>query len=95
MAELHMNLSYVYGKDFTECKDFMELLTWKAANWTLEDMGIHGRYQLTDDQPHKPVNLPPAKAQLYDVIYRENFYHLCDVAKADYETQGIATAGSA
>ena len=95
MAELHMNLSYVYGKDFTGCKDFMELLTWKAANWTLEEMGIHGQYQLTDEQPHKPVNLPPAEAQVYDEIYREYFYHLCDVAKADYETQGISTAGSA
>lgn len=88
----NFDLSNVYGKDFSQCRDFMELITWKSANWALEEMGIQGQYQLTDVQPHKPIDLPPAESVIYDELYRNYFLHLCEVAKEEYET---GTAGSA
>ena len=81
--ESKMNTYNVYGK---ECKDLMELVTWKSANWALEEMGVHGQYQLTDEQPHKPTNLPQTESSRYDELYRRYFHHLCDVAKEKYES---------
>ena len=73
------------------CEDNMEIISWKAANWTMQELGIADKYQLIHQQPHKPDKLTPAETVAYFDIYRFYFFLLCDWAKQYWDTRDIAT----
>ena len=87
-------LSDVYGKDMRGCET-MDLITWKAANWTLEELEISDRYQLTDKAPHRPTNLSPNEVMCYNKLYEYYFFWLCKKGKQYWDTKNIGKAPTA
>ena len=93
MSDETNGLTNVFGRDMTGC-DTIQLICWKAANFTLQDLGMANTHQLTDVQPHKPENLTEAETVAYFENYQYHFWVLCDWAKGWWDAnRGNATGG--
>ena len=86
-------LSNIFGRDMRGC-DTIDIICWKAANFTLQDLGMTNTHQLTYRQPHKPENLTEAEAAVYFENYQYHFWVMCDWAKGWWEAnRGNVTNG--